>query len=124
MTDSIPMTTIRNRVSRTTEITVGFGVDRLYDLRLFIDPARIPDDDHAPDGVARPAARMTLGGLCGSTHDGDQEASIERYLGEDELRAMGKALLTAAGRLRRIESNRRRNDHWLRLGDDESGKEG
>ena len=103
----IPLTTIRNVLIRRTKIMVQFGKDRHYDMEVLIDPT-IADDDLAADGIYRPGARLTIGGL--DKEENAAEVTVERWLGEDELRAMGKALLAAAGKLRRIESARRSHD--------------
>lgn len=115
-----PLMTIRTRVFRQTLITVGFGTDRHYDLTVSIDPANMGDDDEANDHIARPGCRVLLGGLNHTVAcNGAKEITVERWLGEDDLRAMGKALLAAAGKLRRIESGRRRIAKGQKEADDE-----
>jgi hypothetical protein len=106
--DSEPLTTIRSRSVRRREITISFGTDKLYNLEILMDDD-MGADDIAEDGVERPGARLRLGGLNASNDSElDEECRIERWLGEDEFRAIGKACLTAAGSLRRRENMARR----------------
>lgn len=101
------MTTIRKRTIRKTQIVVGCGIDVRYHLRLSIDP-ELGVDDVAADGIDRMGCELVLGGTNYNTHSEDQEVTVQRFLGEDELRAMGKAMILAAGKLRRFESDARR----------------
>ena len=92
---------------QTTRVTVSFGPDCQCDIVMTIGGG-VVDDDVAADGVYRPGCTFVLGGIDADAGS-DEEIRVFRAFGEDELRAMAKAMLLVAGRMRRIESARRRN---------------
>ncbi len=90
-----------------TEIRLSFGTDRHYDIAITVDPEM--RDSHAKDGTLRPGAAFCFGGISPPDDEEDPpERTAWRAFNEDELRWISKACLTAAGALRRIESQNRR----------------
>lgn len=102
---SNPMTTIKTRTVKETEIIVDGAA--MNGLRITISPS-LGIDDYSPDGVERFGCEVSLWGPDYDVKDEGRRVVIKRFLGEDELRAYGKAMLLAAGKLRRMESDARR----------------
>lgn len=107
--DETLMTIRRWKPRPRTEITLSYGVDPHYNIRIEIDPDS--RDSHAADGIVRPSAGVWVGGVTPPEtppDDDKQEVTAWRSFNEDEFRWLAKACLAAAGALRRIESENRR----------------
>ena len=99
-----PMLTILRETRPHWSATLSFGPDRHYNIIITVDPSMA--SSHAADKIERPVAHVQVGGLDDSTPE--QEITVYRAFGEDELRWLAKAALAAAKECRRIENQRRK----------------
>lgn len=102
--ENAPMLTILRENRPHWSATLNFGQDRHYNVVITVDPSMA--ESHAEDKIERPLTHLQIGGLDDSTPE--QEITVYRAFGEDDLRWLAKACLAAAGECRRIENLRRK----------------